>query len=219
MGLEINKVRDLCSIYQDDRGTGPNGKQVPTTAFAAIHEQENAYFGKKSGISMCDLTADIVRECLRPLPDEKIYPILSPNENLTVAPDDIMGFPTSSKPTPIPTLSRYHGCRVKRGRIRGLVLETFAFQYDIGLVKIRPDLFKANIMFGDGGEPKLIDFGSCEPFGERLTSAGAPGWCRNRSQAFASDKANDEHSLGLLGPWLIQSRSWRTLYRRLRTGG
>ena len=58
-------------------------------------------------------------------------------------------------------------------------------------------------MFGNGGEPKLIDFGSCEPFGEHLMSAGTPGWCQpERCQASTSDKANDDCSLGLLEPWL-----------------
>jgi hypothetical protein len=263
MGLRINAVTDLCSICQDDRGTGANGERVPRTAFAAIDEEENAYFGEKSGISMRELTVDIVRDCLRPLPDEEIYPLLPQDENLTVAPDDVTGFyvKRTAWPTyldfrdtdflprlmlkeartmellrqhPHPNIVGYYGCRVKRGRIAGLVLETFTFPHDLGFVKIRPDLFKgvinkervlsglrsalnhlhalglahndvnpANIMFGEGGEPKLIDFGSCEPFGEHLTSAGTPGWCRDRSgRFFTSDTANDDYGLELLGPWL-----------------
>jgi hypothetical protein len=262
MGLEINEVTDLCSICQDDRGTGTNGERVPRTAFAAIDKEENAYFGEKSGISMRELTVDIVRECLRPLPDEEIYPLVPQDENLAVASDDVAGFhvkrtawPTYLdfrgteflpklmlkeartmdflKQHPHPNIVRYYGCRLKRGRIAGLVLETFAFPHDLGFVKIRPDLFKgilnkgrivsglrspldhlhalglahndvnpANFMFRASGEPKLIDFGSCQTFGEHLMSAGTPGWCRERTQAFTSDRANDDHSLELLGPWL-----------------
>lgn len=263
MSLEINKVADLCSICQDDRGTGSNGERVPRTAFAAIDKEENAYFGEKSGISMRELTVDMVKECLRPLPDEEIYPVLPADEGLAVAPDDTTGFyikrtawstyldfrGTEFLPKlmlkearamefltkhPHPNIVGYFGCRVKRGRITGLVLETFAFPHDLGFVKIRPDLFKeaidkgrilsglrsaldhlhalglahndinpANIMIGDGGEPKLIDFGSCEPFGEHLMSAGTPGWCQpERIRSFTSDKANDDYSLALLEPWL-----------------
>jgi serine/threonine protein kinase len=262
MGIEINKVTDLCSICQDDRGKGPNGERVPRTAFAAVDKEENAFFGEKSGISMRDLTVDDIRECLRPLPDEEIYPLLPEDENITVAPDDVAGFYVKRtawstyldfrgteflpklmlKETrtmelltrhPHPNIVRYYGARVKRGRITGLVLETFPFPHDLGFVKTRPDLFKgsldkerilsglrsaldhlhslglahndinpANIMLGDGGAPKLIDFGSCEPFGGHLMSAGTPGWSREGLQGATSDKANDEYSLELLGPWL-----------------
>jgi len=262
MGLEINKVTDLCSICQDDRGFGPNGERVPRTAFAAIDEEENAYFGEKSGISMRELTVEDARECLRPLPDEEIYPLLPEDDPVTVASDDVTGFyvKRTAWPTyldfqetdflprlmlreartmelltkhPHPNIVRYFGCRVKRGRITGLVLESFPFPHDLGFVKTGPDLYKfaidkerilsglrsaldhlhalglahndinpANIMLIEGGVPKLIDFGSCEPFGQRLTSAGTPGWCRERSLAFTSDKANDEYSFELLGPWL-----------------
>jgi serine/threonine protein kinase len=263
MGLEINKVTDLCSICQDDRGAGTDGERVPRTAFAAIDEEENAYFGEKSGISMRELTVDMVRECLRPLSDEEIYPPFPADGDLTVAPDDTAGFHVkrTAWPTyldfrgteflpklmlkeartmdllakhPHPNMVGYFGCRVKRGHNTGLVLETFAFPHDLGFVKIRPDLFKevidkgrvlsglrpaldhlhslglahndinpANIMLGNGGEPKLIDFGSCEPFGEHLTSAGTPGWSQaERSQASTSDRANDDYGLGLLEPWL-----------------
>ena len=92
MGLEINKVTGLCSICQDDRGTGANGERVPRTAFAAIDEEENAYFDEKSGISMRELTVDMVRECLRPLSDEEIYPPLPADGGLAVALDDTTGF-------------------------------------------------------------------------------------------------------------------------------
>jgi hypothetical protein len=260
MGIEIQAVTDLCSICQDDRGTDADGNTVARTAFAAIDGEENSYFGEKSGISICQLTVDIVRECLKSIPDEEIYPLLPDDGSLTVASDDIVGryvkrtawatyldfrgldflprlmFQEAQTMEflaqhPHPHIVGYYGCRVKRGRITGLVLEIFAFTHDLAFAKIRPDLYKgifdkdriikgvrlaldhlhalglahndvnpANIMLGDRGEPKVIDFGSCQPFGNHLMSAGTAGWCRERSST--SDKANDEYSLQLLGPWL-----------------
>ena len=41
---------------------------------------------------MRELTVDMVKECLRPLPDEEIYPVLPADEGLAVAPDDTTGF-------------------------------------------------------------------------------------------------------------------------------
>jgi hypothetical protein len=76
MGFEVTKILDLCSICQDDRGTGANGERVPRTAFAAVDAEENAYFGEKSGISIRELTVAMAREHLRPLPDEEIYTLL-----------------------------------------------------------------------------------------------------------------------------------------------
>ncbi|KAK3304431.1 uncharacterized protein B0T15DRAFT_241434 [Chaetomium strumarium] len=52
----------------------------------------NAFFGEKSGISMRDLTVDDIRDCLRPLPDEEIHPLLPENGNITVAIDDVASF-------------------------------------------------------------------------------------------------------------------------------
>jgi len=260
MCFEIKAIADLCSICQDDRGTGPNGEPAPRTAFAAVDAEKNAHFGEKSGISIRELTVDIAREYLKPLADEEIYPLFPDDGSLTQGPDDATGYciKRTAWPTyldfrghdllprlmlqeartmetlshhPHPHIIRYYGCRVKRHRITGLVLETFAFTRHLGFAKIRPDLFKgildkhramvgvksaldylhtlglahndvnpANVMFGDRGEPKLIDFGSCQPLGDHLMLAGTAGWCRERS--FTSDKANDEYSLQLVGPWL-----------------
>lgn len=38
-----------------------------------------------------------------------------------------------------------YGCRVKRGRITGLVLETYSFPYDLAFKDQRSDLFKARV--------------------------------------------------------------------------
>ncbi|KAK4043557.1 protein kinase [Parachaetomium inaequale] len=194
MSFEITKISDLCSICQDDRGTGANGERVPRTAFAAIDAEENAYFGEKSGISIRELTVEMVQEHLRPLPDEEIYPLLPQDENLTVAPYDITNFHVKTRP------DLFKGGAIDKDRILSGLSAALDHLHALGLA--HNDVNPANVMLAHGGEPVLIDFGSCEPFGERLLSAGTPGWCRAREQAFASDKANDEYGLGLMGPWL-----------------
>jgi hypothetical protein len=260
MSIVINALADLCSVSQDLGGKDIDGQAVVQTAFAAVDEAENAFFGFKLGISMRQLTLDIVRECLRPLPDEEIYPVFPDEGGLTAAPDDVSNYYVKRTAWPTyldfqgtdflpklmlqeaqtmeflaqhrhPHIVDYYGCRVKRGRITGLVLEDVTFQHDLDFAVTRPDLFKyildkdrvmagilsavkhlhalglahndlkpANIMLGKDGEPKLIDFGSCQPFGQRLMSCGTPGWCQ--AHFSMSDKAHDEYGLKLLEPWL-----------------
>ncbi|KAK3935973.1 hypothetical protein QBC46DRAFT_420623 [Diplogelasinospora grovesii] len=140
---------------------------------------------------------------------------------------------------PHPNIIRYHGCRVKRGRIIGLVVEGFEFEKDLLVAEDYPEFFRgkldkafimsglrsaldhlhslgwahndlnpANIMlkpdYEEGGiqhyKPVLIDFGSCQPFGKMLLSAGTQGWCKEEMPR--SDKRNDDFGLALLGPWL-----------------
>jgi hypothetical protein len=55
-------MTDLGSIYQDNKVTDADGNAVARMAFAAIDEEENAYFGEKSGISTRQLTVDMARE-------------------------------------------------------------------------------------------------------------------------------------------------------------
>lgn len=257
MAIKITKLADLCSICEDI--VEVDGEQVPRTAFAAVDPEENAYFGIKVGIHISQLTVEIARDCLQPIPDEEIYPDF-PATSLTAAPDDCSGryvkrtaWPsyldfkgTTFLPRlmlqeaqtmellaqhPHPNIITYFGCRVKRGRITGLVLETFPFAYDLAFAAERPDLFKglvqkdrimsglrsavdhlhtlglahndinpANILLGEGGEPKLIDFGSCQPVGQHLMSCGTAGW--RQGDFYTSEAAHDEYGLELLGPWL-----------------
>jgi serine/threonine protein kinase len=128
--------------------------------------------------------------------------------------------------SPHPNIIKYHGCRVRRGRITAIVLErldctltqyisTPAFQ---GLDKARfiealesavdylhslglahNDINPYNIMVRDG-MPVLIDFGSCQPFGMRLQSLGSPGWCEETF--FTSEKKHDVFSMGKLRQWI-----------------
>jgi serine/threonine protein kinase len=128
-----------------------------------------------------------------------------------------------------PNIVKYHGCRVRRGRITAIVLEhhdqtlmeyasTPAFQqiekvkflealesavyslHALGLA--HNDINPYNIMIKEG-MPILIDFGSCQPFGKRLQSLGTHGWFEELF--FTSEKKHDIYSLEKLRQWLQKS--------------
>ncbi|KAL7907456.1 kinase-like domain-containing protein [Trichoderma velutinum] len=66
---------------------------------------------------------------------------------------------------------------VDKNRIMSGLRAAVGLQYSIGLA--HNDINPANIMIGVGGEPKLIDFGSCQPIGLHLISCGTPRWCND----------------------------------------
>ncbi|RMZ70055.1 serine threonine- kinase [Pyrenophora seminiperda CCB06] len=103
---------------------------------------------------------------------------------------------------PHPYIVRYHGCLIKRGRIVSLVLDRLpitlqhrfeknvqhfnvedcmnkikaAVQHLHSLGLAHNDLTPMNIMVDKCDDPFIIDFGSCQPFGNTLITAGTPGW-------------------------------------------
>lgn len=125
-----------------------------------------------------------------------------------------------------PNIVKYHGCRVKRGRITAIVLEridqtlmeyasTPAFHeldkakfiealelavdtlHSLGFA--HNDINPYNIMVKNE-MPVLIDFRSCQPFGKRLQSLGTRRWYEKLF--FTSEKKHDEYSLGKLREWI-----------------
>ncbi|KAL6803502.1 kinase-like domain-containing protein [Trichoderma sp. SZMC 28012] len=253
----ITTPTDLCS--RCEWIVEANGEDIPWTSFAIVDSDDNAYYGVKERMRVNELTVDIVKDNLQPVPDEEIYPGF-PMTGLTAAPDDYSGRYVKRtawadyeevkgttflarlmlqeahtmeflSQRPHPNIVNYYGCQIKRDRITGLVLETFSLEHDLGFAAQRPELFKglvdknrimsglraavdhlhaiglahndinpANIMLGEEGEPKLIDFGSCQPIGHHLMSCGTPGWYKDMFHL--SDAAHDDYSLELLGPWL-----------------
>lgn len=50
------------------------------------------------------------------------------------------------------------------------------------------------------GMPVRIDFGSCQPMGQRLQSLGTEGWYEELF--FTSEKKHDTYSLNKLREWI-----------------
>jgi hypothetical protein len=53
------------------------------------------------------------------------------------------------------------------------------------------------------GLPVLIDFGSCQPFGERLQSCGTPGWFEE--EFYTSGLKHDRYSMRKLREWFQEN--------------
>jgi serine/threonine protein kinase len=126
---------------------------------------------------------------------------------------------------PHPHIIRYHGCLIKRGRIVSLVLDRLpvtlkhrleenaqhfdvedcmnkikaAVQHLHSLGLAHNDLMPMNIMVDECDHPVIIDYGSCQPFGSTLITAGTPGWF---DEDFTeSARQHDEIALEKIGRW------------------
>lgn len=127
---------------------------------------------------------------------------------------------------------RYHGIRVRRGRITGLTLDKHPLTllqhvrrrleldneacmkalksavthlHSLGLAHngIKPE----SIMITSDAKPVLVDFGSCQSFGERLMTCGTEGWVNlSDTRPNYSVKEHDTFALRLLREWL--ERPW-----------
>ncbi|MBE3043324.1 protein kinase family protein [Candidatus Bathyarchaeota archaeon] len=132
---------------------------------------------------------------------------------------------------PHPYIVHYHGCRVRRGRITGLVLDrhphTLAdyLKNQVGSVDKEPfmraltsavdhlhsinfahnDLHPGNILVNQQGMPVLIDFGSSREIGAKLgTSLGTKGWIEveEMEDYDTSETGHDMFALEKIRAWL-----------------
>ncbi len=131
--------------------------------------------------------------------------------------------------SPHPHIVRYYGCRVKRGRITAILLEPLdqtlaqyastrdfqqldkvrfvealesAVEYVHSMGLAHNDINPDNIMVKER-MPVLIDFGSCQPFGERLQSLGTEGWYEELF--YHSRQKHDVYALKKLREWFESS--------------
>jgi serine/threonine protein kinase len=134
---------------------------------------------------------------------------------------------------PHPNIIRYHGCRVQRGRVTGLVLDRYNtrlkeyLRNDVGTIDkesfmaalesavshlhsiglAHNDINPANIMVNDAGMPVLIDFGSSHKIGEKMTTCrGTPGWIDEEDDYTMSLESHDTCGLGKIRVWLDQPK-------------
>ncbi|KAI0388757.1 kinase-like domain-containing protein [Xylariaceae sp. FL0594] len=105
---------------------------------------------------------------------------------------------------PHPNIITYLGCRepdfhqlYDHDAIYQAIESAIRHIHAMGLAHndINPD----NIMFRDG-TPLLIDFGSCQPFGEHIQSTGTEGWMEE--DFYTSEAKHDDYSLRKLKEWL-----------------
>ncbi|GJC96427.1 hypothetical protein ColKHC_05253 [Colletotrichum higginsianum] len=131
---------------------------------------------------------------------------------------------------PHPGIIGYHGCRVRRGFITGLVLDrhpvdlknrvkeegkppldkvaflgalelALAHLHNLGLA--HNDLNPANILISETGMPVLIDFDSCRPIGQKLLhSRGTPGWTDESDSWDTSEIRHDTFAIEKIHGWL-----------------
>nr|POE54163.1 hypothetical protein CFP56_63466 [Quercus suber] len=127
---------------------------------------------------------------------------------------------------PHPHIVRYRGCLIQRGRIVGIVLDRYSitlldrmreraqyFDVDNFMHKLTSaidhlhslglahnDLTPMIVMLEDANDPVLIDYGSCQPFGGTLITAGTRGWIDEEFDLSA--QKNDQSALTRLRKWL-----------------
>ncbi len=128
-----------------------------------------------------------------------------------------------------PNVVRFHGCRVHRGRITGLLLARYeenlrqflgegktvdkerilnglqsAIRHLHSLGLAHNDINPTNIMVDEkSGEPVLIDFGSCHKIGDKMTaSRGTPGWTEDGDDYILSKESHDVSALEKIRLWL-----------------
>jgi serine/threonine protein kinase len=197
---------------------------------------------------------DSLKSNLKRLPDEEVYPAIQPHLTTASIPldesfyvkrpsfvhyEDMMvdgklpqlfaeeaGTLDTLRRQPHENIVRFHGCKVTRGRITGLVLDRLlitledrlkdgAREFDkescmegitagvrhlnsLGLA--HNDLKPSNIMLNRDDKAVIIDFGSCRAFGETLITAGTRGWIDE--DFTSSDLEHDLVALGKLQSWL-----------------
>jgi len=128
-----------------------------------------------------------------------------------------------------PNVVQFHGCRVRQGRITGLMLTRYeddlreflrggktvdkerilnglqsAIRHLHSLGLAHNDINPGNIMVDDkSGEPVLVDFGSCHKIGDKLTSSrGTPGWTEEGDPYTLSKESHDLSALEKIRLWL-----------------
>lgn len=252
-GPAIRSLRDL-HILSEVFDQVADQRVFLHCSFYVLGEDYVAYFGQ-SKKSKFDLTVHDILEDLKRIPDHEIYPP-APTTVTTFTKNINSEFHVKSaklldyedwagknfladlclgeveiletlRQHPHPTIVKYHGCLVKRGRIVGIVLDRYKtrlfervqnakpgdFDYQACIEAIETgvkhlhslglahnDLNPYNIMLNDLDSPRIIDFGSCRPFGNELISGGTPGWVDEFSPI--SDQKQDESAIVKIRTWM-----------------
>ncbi|KAL2023336.1 hypothetical protein VTK56DRAFT_3074 [Thermocarpiscus australiensis] len=262
MAPVITHPSDLTELWESfDHG------EFLATEFAVIEDDDTVYYGRLN-MPKLKITSEQFTSALRQIPDEHLFPELPGDANITVAPDDLDKskyyikrprlvyypdykshlFPSMLleeaqalelvSQHPHPGIIGYHGCRVHRGRITGLVLDRH--EHDLynylrdGVGTIDKEAFMAalesavrhlhsnslahndlnphNILVNDSGMPVIADFGSCRKVGEKLaTTRGTPAWIEGSPEDYTtSEEGHDLFAIEKIQAWL-DNPTFRTM--------
>ncbi|KAK8066835.1 hypothetical protein PG997_013582 [Apiospora hydei] len=263
MSPQIRSWGDFSTVWEEFDKDG----QFLCTKCALYGKDDHAYLGRL-GAWKKDIRPEQFETALQQIPDADIYPELSPEGVLTVAPENLAADVFIKRPSLTdyeffkgetgsglsqlrdmlldeakaleaisqhqvlhPNIVRYHGCRVQRGRVTGIVLDRID-GYDLwkllkyqqgGGVDKEPfmkalasavehlhnigfshnDLNPRNVMVDKNGRPVLVDFGSCRRTGQRMgASGGSTGWKDEKDQYLTSENHHDTFSLEKINQWL-----------------
>lgn len=246
---DVSTIHDLDAVAQSiDPATGA----IQYTTFYVFANDDVAFFGEihkpKAEISNQEFADSLER-----VPDSIIYPVVPGHAEFTVASDDtharyikrpnlatyelfndddFLAQLLLSEATimeqlnqnPHPNIVRYHGVRVRRGRVTGFVLDKYeesllelvrngvdldetkvleglesAVEHLHSLGLAHNDINPENVMMSQDKTPILIDFGSCQSFGKRVMTQGTQGW----ADVFdgRSGKEHDIYALTKMREW------------------
>lgn len=127
-----------------------------------------------------------------------------------------------------PNIVRFYGCRVRRGRITGIMLHAYDMNLRHCVEYKRPvdekkimdglesavhhlhsvgwahnDVTPGNVMVSDAGEPILVDFGSCRKIRDKMGPSGhTAGWEEEGDDYTLSKASHDWHGLDKIRSWL-----------------
>lgn len=245
-------VRDLHPLYEafseeDDEQGNP---VFLYSSFGYVTSDFVAYFGQSS-LRKRQLTPKDIRECLKLLPDDDVYPKAPSNVTRMIDPMHSglflkgpmlhtaflgtgllpklilaeVGILELLRQNRHPNIVRYHGCLIRRDRIVGIVFDrhwktlseriehgrdfdadvcmssiTSAVQHLHSLGLAHNDLNPSNIMVDESDTSFVIDYGSCQPFGNDLITAGSRGWIDE--EFITSAQKHDEVALTKIRTWL-----------------
>ncbi|KAH8900816.1 kinase-like protein [Thozetella sp. PMI_491] len=165
-----------------------------------------------------------------PVGEYNVYKALNTVENIPeTLLDEVAALQEISQHGQHPNLVRFHGCRVRQGRITALIIDKYednlrdslrqgkaidkdrilngldsAVQHLHSLGLAHNDINPGNIMVDENtGEPVLVDFGSSHKIGASMrASRGTPGWTEDDDDYATSKESHDTAGLDKIRKWL-----------------
>jgi hypothetical protein len=145
----ITSARDLTDLCEVE---GYETRAVLRTTFTFVDAHHTVWFGQLVGVRKYNIPVERLRESLQRVPDETVYPAITPGLTIVPGDSDVAGYYIKRpkflclddaeetkmlpkmlaeeaavlealKPHAHRNLVRYHGCVGERGRIVGLALE------------------------------------------------------------------------------------------------